>query len=77
MQNTALKGSTPTLSSKSAYVSIKDAANYLGVSIWFIHRALKSKSGLPFVRMVTGDGTKPLIRIPKREFLDWIKQNEA
>ena len=66
-----------THSNGSAYLSIKDAAVHLGVSIQFIYKILKSKNGPPHVRLKTDTGTHPIIRIPKKGFDDWVKQNEA
>jgi len=68
---------TPTLSEKSEFFSIKDAANYLGVNIGVIYQLLRNGDGPPHVRIKTNKKIKPLIRIPKKEFFNWIKQNEA
>ena len=66
-----------THSNGSAYLSIKDAAVHLGVGVQFIYKILKTKNGPPHVRLKTGTGTHPIIRIPKKEFLDWVTANEA
>jgi excisionase family DNA binding protein len=75
VQNTALNGSSPTRSEKSAFLSVKDAANYLGVSIFFIYKQLHSENGPPFIKI--GEADRKTIRIPKKEFLAWIKRNEG
>lgn len=67
-------GTSPTQSDKSAYFTVKDAANHVGVSIYTIYRWFNS--GLPHVRIHSDKKLKPLIRIPKKDFLAWIKQNE-
>ena len=68
--------SVPTLSSESSYFSVKDAANYLGVNIIVIYQMLKDSDGPPHIRIKNRKKIKPLIRIPKKEFIDWIKQRE-
>ena len=76
MQNPAQNGSSPTRSSYSAYFSIKDAANYLGVTVNVIYQLLKDDSGPPHLKIATNKKKRPIIRIPKKEFFAWAKQNE-
>jgi excisionase family DNA binding protein len=65
---------SPTLSEKSNYLTVKDAANYLGISLGTTYNLLNA--GLPHVRIETNKKIKPLIRIPKQEFLKWLKARE-
>ena len=71
MSNTDLNGQTTTQSNRSAYMSIKDVANYLGVSVKTVHCLIKD-SRLPSLKI---NGHR-LLRIPKKEFFAWIKQHE-
>lgn len=77
MQNSAQTNATPTLSAKAAYFSVKDAANYLGVGIGVIYQIIKDPDGPPHLRIKTRKKAKPLIRIPKKQFLAWVAQNES
>ena len=63
-------------SSKASYFTVKDAANYLSVSIFTFYRLLKEPDGPPHLKIMTNKKKKPTIRISKKDFLLWIKQNE-
>jgi helix-turn-helix protein len=77
MANAAFNGSSPTHSDKSAYLSVKDAANYLGMSIWLVYGLIHDQNGFPFITIKTRNQERPTYRIPKKEFLAWIKRNEG
>jgi Helix-turn-helix domain len=63
-------------SDKSAYLSVRDAATYLGVSIYFVYRLLGDVDGPPHVELAVLKKARPMIRIPKKEFFEWVKKNE-
>ena len=71
MSHPDLNGQTTTQSNRSAYLSIKDVANYLGVSVKTVHRLIEDFN-LPSFKI---NGHR-LLRVPKKEFFAWIKQNE-
>lgn len=47
---------------------IKEAADYLGVSYWWMRRRIADPDGPPSFR------NGKLIRIPRDEFVDWANQ---
>ena len=69
--------STPTQSSRSEYFTVKDAANYLGISHMTFYRWLYEPNGPPFLKICVKKNIRPLIRIPKKKFFNWIKTTEA
>jgi hypothetical protein len=68
---------TSTQSNRSEYFTVKDAANYLGISHFTLYRLLHEPDGPPFLKIETQKKLRPLIRIPKKKFFNWIKSNEG
>jgi excisionase family DNA binding protein len=64
-------------SSRSAYLTPKAVANYLGISMTTMYRMLNANNGLPRLKILNGKEIKPTYLIPKKGFFTWIKQNET
>jgi excisionase family DNA binding protein len=70
-----MQENSPTQSNKSAYFSIKDAANHLGVHVNTVYALIK-QAQIPYLKISEQRKVRPLMRIPKKEFFAWLKQNE-
>lgn len=73
---------SPTRSDRSAFFTVKDAANYLGISPYAIYSWFKRGKGPPHIKIRCSEkdnsnSNRYLIRIPKEKFIDWIAQNEV
>ena len=61
------------------FISVKEAATYLGCSIWFIHGLIYKHRDFPFKRIMVRSGherTRSMYRIPKDAFLKWAHNYE-
>lgn len=69
--------SIPGTIGRSGYLTPKDVANFLGLSLTTTYRLLHSKKGPPRLKIPGAKQMRPTYRISKDAFFIWIKQNES